>query len=82
MKIDINLIGSAPAVPDYEMLRAALLAAQSSTPTARAAREMRDQLPARDALEQMFTGEAPADAVAPALDHRFAPDPKTAGDAA
>ena len=82
MKIDINLVGATEEVPDYEMLKAALLAAQASTPTARASREAPPALAPRDALDQLFGGAASSDQLASSLDHRFAPGADTSGDAA
>ena len=80
MKIDINLVGTAAAVPEYEMLKAALLAAQASTPTARASREARSAVPPHDALEQLFAGEDTSSAVASSLEHRFSREADTSED--
>lgn len=82
MKIDINLVGTPAALPDYEMLKAALLSAQASTPTARASREAGIVVPPHDALEQLFVGKTGSSEVASSLDNRFAREPDTSDDAA
>lgn len=75
MKVFTGHKGAAPIAPDYAMLRAALMAAQAATPTARAnsACEPADFDP-HAALHALFASRADLDAPAAALGYRFSTD--------
>ena len=75
MKIDINLTG--PAAPvDFDLLKAALVAAQAATPTARASRGEPGaaQAGAAPAAVPTFADLLRDEQAAAVLAHRFAAD--------
>lgn len=73
MKIRIDTNGASPIRPDFAMLRSSLVAAQASTPTARACEEAHRRPIAARALLDLFShpGDAPARAMPGG---RFSPD--------
>ncbi|MDO6416394.1 hypothetical protein Q4F19_18560 [Sphingomonas sp. BIUV-7] len=74
MKISLGMKGATEIAPDYSMLRAALVAAQASTPTARA-NGPRPVLPDQHAaLHALFASDSELEASAEALGHRFNTD--------
>jgi hypothetical protein len=83
MKVSIGMQGATPIVPDYSMLKAALVAAQAATPTGRA-NLVRPEEPVdpHAALHALFSSKSGIESSAAALGNRFhtdAPDPE-AGD--
>jgi hypothetical protein len=72
VKVDLGLSGVPASPADYAMLKAALIAAQAATPTARASSAVTAQPDPRDVLERLFADAVTDPAIAAAIDHRFA----------
>ena len=72
MKIDINLAGRAASEDDFVLLRAALVAAQAATPTARAMRAADEAAAIVPAPAPTFADPLATDPSATALAHCFA----------
>jgi hypothetical protein len=54
VKIKLDTVGAVAMHPDFAMLRAGLVAAQATTPTALAAHIVRDPVAPQDALYALF----------------------------
>lgn len=82
MKVWIPPHGETPAHPDFGALKAALIAAQAATPTARASAHPTDTpLDVHAALHALFADRSGKARSADALGHRFGPtSPSAEGD--
>jgi hypothetical protein len=66
--------GATPVAPDYNMLKAALIAAQAATPTGQASCPQEEPADVREALHAVFSSDSGVASPAAALGHRFKAD--------